>query len=111
MLNVRFLIDTGSWEVSLGSLDARRLQQELGIEVSSLPVDPDRYGGIGGHVDCRVVDARVWLGPKSFDVPLKVLQPHQDGEPRLPSLLGRRILSEYILIAAWPTNEVGLYLG
>ena len=109
-LHLTFLIDTGAWDVSLGTVDARNFEAEFDTEIATLATDPEGYGGIGGKVDCWVIDAIVWIEDKSFDVRLKVLAPYHDGETRIPSLLGRRILSSYTLIAAWPNDIVGLYL-
>ena len=103
LFEAHLLVDTGADRTILSPLDARRLGRELGIDIARLRRG-DRSTGVGGQTETRVIEAVILLDSFSTSLPLHILDPAS--ELRIPSLLGRDVLSRFALIVEQRTDRV-----
>ena len=103
---VPLLVDTGADRTLIGPFDAQALQREFELELGRLPRGP-RSTGVGGSVDTRAIDALIQLDAFSLPLRLTILD-QPPGAPllRLPSLLGRDVLSQFALFFEERTGRV-----
>lgn len=102
---VRLLVDTGADGTRLSPRDARRMEQELGIDIWNLPQgDPDT--GIGGQAPTRVIPAILLMDGFAALLALHILEPQPGPPTALPSLLGRDVLSSFALFMEERTSRV-----
>ncbi len=101
---VRLLVDTGADRTVLAPLDANRLQRELGIAITSLPVGA-LSRGVGGQMPTRIMAAVLTLDSFSAPLPLTILEPPSSLLP-IPSLVGRDVLAHFALFLEERTNRV-----
>lgn len=100
---VRLPVDTGADRTILSPMDARRLGRELGFDIETLARGDPRTG-VGGHMETRIIDATLTLDTFSTALSLCVLDP--GSELRIPSLLGRDIVSRFALIVEQRADRV-----
>jgi len=104
-IEVPLLVDTGADRTILSPHDARRLEREVGINLTTL-----RRGtpstGVGGQADTRTIEAVLTLATFSTPLTLTILEPLPGPLPPIPSLLGRDILSHYALFMEERTDRV-----
>lgn len=94
--NVAFLVDTGADASLLAPRDAAN----LGIDLRRLARGPSSTG-VGGTTRTVQAPARITFDQQSYQLTLRVLAPRgprqRDALQRIPSLLGRDILSQVAL--------------
>jgi hypothetical protein len=93
--DVHFLVDTGADATLLAPVDVVRLR----INVGQLPRAASS-AGIGGVTRTASAAASLTLGTVAYDVRLRVLLPERRQQAalnRIPSLLGRDVLSRFAL--------------
>lgn len=103
MFELRLLVDTGADRTILSPMDARRLGRELGFDIQTL-IRGDPSTGVGGQMETRMIDATITLDTFSTPLTLCVLDPRS--ELRIPSLLGRDIVSHFALVVEQRTDRV-----
>ena len=103
--DVRLLIDTGADSTVLAPADALF----LGVDVDSLPPGPPSTG-VGGTMRTAYAEATVDLDGLMLDVRLRILAPTTAAQrralARIPSLLGRDVLSQFALFVEERTGRV-----
>ena len=104
-LDVRLLVDTDSYRTILSPLDARRLARRFALDLVTLPTGAPSTG-VGGQSDTRTLEAVLILDTFSLPTLLTILDPAPGPMPRIPSLLGRDILSHFALFVEERTNRV-----
>lgn len=104
VLDARLLVDTGADRTVLGTLDARRLQAELGLDLATLSEGVPSIG-VGGQTPTRIIEAELTLDTFATLLMLAILEP-RPGQPPIPSLLGRDILSRFALFLEERTKRV-----
>jgi predicted aspartyl protease len=100
---VQLLVDTGADRTVLAPLDAAR----LGVDLAALPEGAPSTG-VGGRVPTRAIQARIILGTFSTLLAVTVLgsPPGAGRLHRIPSLLGRDVLSRFALFVEERTSRV-----
>jgi hypothetical protein len=100
-----FLIDTGADVTLLAPTDALR----LGIDTEQLPAGPPSTG-VGGIMPTVYANATITLGEQAYSIPLRILAPRVRAQRRalgrIPSLVGRDILSHFALFFEERTERV-----
>ena len=103
--DIHFLVDTGADAMLLAPTDALFLRVDLG----QLPPGPPTTG-VGGMTPTVRADATLIVGPHAFNLTLRILAPATTAQrtalARIPSLLGRDILSEFALFFEERTDRV-----
>lgn len=103
--DVEFLVDTGADAMLLAPADALFLRVDLG----QLPPGPPTTG-VGGTTPTVLAGATLIVGPHTFSFTLRVLAPataaQRSALARIPSLLGRDILSHFALFFEERTDRV-----
>ena len=103
--DVPFLVDTGADAMLLSPADALFLRVDLG----QLPPGPP-ITGVGGATPTVLAGATLTIGPHTFDLTLRILVPATAAQrtalARIPSLLGRDILSQFALFFEERTDRV-----
>lgn len=102
--DVQFLVDTGADRTVLGHSAAQRLEDELGLDLSTLEIQSSR--GTAGITKSRVIEARLTLATFSLALPVAILPSPPGEEPSVPSLLGQSVLDHLSLIHGKPAREV-----
>lgn len=92
-IEVSLLVDTGADRTILSPFDGGRLAH-IGIDTSALPQGA-ALAGVGGRTTTRVIEAVLVLAGFSRSLSLPILEPPGEGLPRIPSLLGRDVLSAF----------------
>ena len=93
--DIRFLIDTGADSTVLAPADVFF----LGVDVQRLPPSTPS-AGVGGITRTASAEATITLGRLTYDLSLRILVPgreQQQALSRIPSLLGRDMLSHFAL--------------
>lgn len=102
---VEFLIDTGADSTVLGPRDALR----LGLDLRRLAAGPFTTGA-GGQTHTVRVDAVLTLDGHRFSLTPRILAPRtprqQEALARVPSLLGRDVLTDFGLFLELRTSRV-----
>jgi len=104
--DVHFLVDSGADVTLLAPADVLFLR----IDVGSLPQGTPTTG-VGGTARTAYAEAAITLGHLTYDVPLRILLPgrrQQRALSRIPSLLGRDILSYFALFMEERSQRVML---
>ena len=104
-LEIVFLIDTGADRTLLSPFEGGRLHRELGVDILDLPFGTP-IGGIGGHIETRMIDATLDIGERSISTTLSLVEPPPGQFPTMPSLLGRDILYELALFMEHKTDRL-----
>lgn len=103
--DVAFLVDTGADATLLGPRDTANLR----INTTLLPPGPP-LTGVGGRTPTVSADATIAFGHLSYTLPLRILAPRgpaqQRALSRIPSLLGRDVLSRFALFLEERTHRV-----
>jgi predicted aspartyl protease len=103
--DVAFLIDTGADSTVLAPRDTIR----LGLDLQQLPQGSPSTG-IGGRTATAYADAILTLDGRQHEVRLRILAPgtqeQQRALARIPSLLGRDMLSHFALFYEERTGKV-----
>ena len=102
-LAAQFLIDTGAGHGVLGSVEALRLETELGMDLAALPQGPD-IAGLGGPVFTQRADVVLVIDAER--IALSILVPPPYPAPIIPCLLGRDVLSRFALFLEEQTGRV-----
>ena len=90
-----FMVDTGADHTLLSASDARRLHNQLGIDIRTMP-HGNPIGGIGGVVQTRLVSATLAVGSYETTMPLPIVD-LPPGPYDMPSLIGRDIIYDFTL--------------
>lgn len=94
--DINLLVDTGADGTLLAPTDAAVLR----IDLAALPVGPPSTG-VGGRVPTVYAQATITIDSFMYDIPLRILAPRTRTQraqlARIPSLLGRDILSHFAL--------------
>lgn len=102
---VNFLVDTGADSTLLVPPDALRLN----LDVARLPEGPP-VTGVGGLTRTVYTEAAIAFGHLAYQLPLRILAPVDDEQARslrrIPSLLGRDILSHFAVFIEERTSRV-----
>jgi len=102
---VNFLIDTGADSTLLAPADALA----LGVDIGRLPTGPTSMG-VGGHAATVRAEASLTLYGLNFPLDLRILVPgsprQQAALTRIPSLIGRDVLSHFALFFEERTARV-----
>jgi len=104
-LDVKLLVDTSADRTILSPLDARRLARRFALDLTTLPQGVPSTG-VGGRSDTRTLETVLILDPFSLPIVLTILDPPPGPLPRIPSLLGRDVLSHFALFLEERTNQV-----
>ena len=103
--DVTFLVDTGADGTLLAPSDAAM----LGINTAEFPLGPPSTG-VGGTTPTVYARATITVDEHTYDVDLCILTPRTQSQrialARIPSLLGRDILSHFALFFEERTNRV-----
>lgn len=103
--DVHFLVDTGADTMLLAPNDALFLRVNLGQLSPGPPTT-----GVGGMTPTVLADATLTVGPHTFNLMLRILAPATAAQrtalARIPSLLGRDILSHFALFFEERTDRV-----
>lgn len=94
-LKVPFLLDTGAGRTILSTTDAERLRTEFGVVLASLPQGMPSMG-VDGQMPTRTIETVLTLDAFSMPLVLPILEDSY-ARFRIPSLLGRDILSQFAL--------------
>lgn len=103
-LKVPFLLDTGADRTILGTIDAERLATGFGVALASLPPGVPSTG-VGGQMPTRTIECVLTLDTFSLPLVLPILEDSY-ARLRIPSLLGRDVLSRFALYLEERTNLV-----
>ena len=104
-LDVILLVDTGADRTLLSPLDARRFVRRFALDLTTLPRGA-LSTGIGGQSDTRTLETVLILDTFSLPILLTILDPPPGPMSRIPSLLGRDVLSHFALFLEERTNRV-----
>ena len=104
-LDVKLLVDTGADRTTLSPLDARRLARRFALDLTELPQGVPSTG-VGGRSDTRTLETVLILDTFSLPILLTILDPPPGPLSRIPSLLGRDVLSHFALFLEERTNQV-----
>ncbi|MPZ13003.1 MAG: hypothetical protein GEU73_01020 [Chloroflexi bacterium] len=103
--DVPFLVDTGADAMLLAPTNALFLRMDL----DRLPPGPPTTG-VGGMTPTVLAGATLTVGAHTFDLTLRILAPataaQRSALARMPSLLGRDILSHFALFFEERTDRV-----
>lgn len=105
-LRTQFRIDTGADRTILGSNDTDALVRS-GLILGTLPTGPNS-AGVGGRVRTRLIDAVLTLESTEIRLALTLLEPSSTSGTRIPSLLGRDVISRFALFLEERTARVYL---
>jgi hypothetical protein len=104
---IAFLIDTGADRTVLSPNEGRRLRQDYGLDLLSLPTgSPSR--GVGGQMGTRLIEATLTIDDfsKELMVPIFEPSPSVPFPDWMPSLMGRDIIYEFGLHVSDRRNRV-----
>ena len=104
-LDVTLLVDTGADYTVLAPLDAVRLSNRLGIDLTALP-QGNPSAGVGGRVETRTIDAVLTLDSFSIPLTLTILEASSGPLVPIPSLLGWDVLAHFALFMEERTRRV-----
>src|SRR5262249_11459746 len=85
--------------------DARRLARRFALDLTTLPQGAPSTG-VGGRSDTRTLETVLIFDTFSLSILLTILDPPPGPLPRIPSLLGRDVLSHFALFLDAPPNQL-----
>ena len=106
-VRIEFLVDTGADRTVLSPSEGKRLREDYGIDLLSLPRGlPSR--GVGGQMHTRLIDATLTMDgfSKGMTLPIFEPPPSMPFPDWMPSLLGRDIIYEFALHVSERRNRV-----
>ena len=105
-LAIPFEVDTGADRTLLSPSDGQRLNDELGIDIQSMPRG-NPVGGIGGVVQTRTVRATLVIGDYRTTLRLPIVDVPA-GPNTAPSLIGRDIIYDFALFMEHSADRLHL---
>ena len=103
-IDIEFVVDTGADHTLLSPSDARRLHNQLGIDIRTMPRG-NPIGGVGGYAETRTVRATLVIGDYETTMPLHVVD-MPPGPNDMPSLIGRDIIYDFALFMEHSTDTL-----
>ena len=104
-MRVEFLIDTGADTSLIGNSDANRMSERFDADLTNLREGQPSYG-LGGVSEMKTAEATLIFDDFSKNLRIDILEPSPDIQFRVPSLLGRDILSHFALFVEERTRKV-----
>ncbi len=106
-VRVEFLVDTGADRTTLSPVEGRRLREEHGLDLLSLPLGRPA-AGVGGQMRTRMIDATLTLDDFSKETTLPIFEPPpaMPFPEWMPSLLGRDIIYDFDFFLSNRTDRV-----
>lgn len=107
---VRFIVDTGADSTTLGTVEVAKLQPTCNIDPLSLPAGPPSIG-VGGMMNVRIMPnpkIDLGFGTSPISLPFLIVSEPNPNVPPIPSLLGRDVLSHFVLLMDEQNNKIRL---
>ena len=104
-MTIWFIIDTGADRSLIGDSDANRMFRRFNVDPARLRRGPSSQG-LGGVAEMRTAEATLRFDDSPIPVSIDILEPSPDIQFRVPSLLGRDVLSHFALFVEERTRKV-----